>query len=82
MSTISSFFPNKKTDINKDTEDEPPRKRHTKSGVGSSKTASLRTVTKWAEEFKVDLGYKLDSDSVVEMWCKTVSPFYIFASGL
>ena len=75
MSTISSFFSNKRTNINKDTEDEPPRKQPTKSGVGSSKTASLRTVTKWAEEFKIDLGYKLDSDSVVEMWCKTCRDF-------
>ena len=55
MSTISSFFSNKRTNINKDTEDEPPRKRPTKSGVGNSKTASLRTVTNGQKNLKLTL---------------------------
>ena len=38
--------------------------------------AYLKTVRKWADEFEIDIGYKLDENSlVIEMWCNTCRDF-------
>ena len=36
----------------------------------------LKTVRKWADELEIDIGYKLDENSIViEMWCHTCKDF-------